>query len=237
MTEVSLRTDFSRMERALQIVARDQVPFATARALNDVARSAQDAVNRDMASVFRDPVEFTRHAAVAPRSLAAEKGRPEAVVTLRPLQAKYLLREEVAGTRVPADNTRRPGASALVLPGRGLLLDSHGNIPRGTLRTLSQEAKTTTQRRKRAKAAKAGVAAPTETVVFLAKNAPGNKAGIGGFFRRLPGHKLTRLTAFEAETHYTSPRLRYHAHVADVVTANWVAAFRRRIGEAIATAK
>ena len=236
MIELSLKTGFSRMERALQTLARDQVPFAAARSLNDVARSASVRVNAGMATVFDRPTAFTDRAAVAPISLAAQKDRLSAVVTLRPIQARYLLREEIGGTRSPADNTRRPDATALVLPGRGLALDAHGNIPAGTLRRLKQEAKPAGQRRRKAKALKAGIAIPAETVVFLPATARAAN-NVGGYFRRLAGHRLTRLTGFEAQTHYTTPRLGYRDRVAAVARSEWTSAFRRRLLEAMRTAR
>ena len=240
--ELSLRGDFSRAERALQIVAHHQVPFAASRALNDVARAAQAAVNRAMPEVFDRPTSFTERAAVAPLSLAAQKDRLAATVTLRPIQAQYLLREEVGGTRTPADNTRRTGAQAIVLPGRGLLLDSHGNIPAGTLRQLKQDARPPSKRRRRKDGtARPSVATPAvvegaRSIVFLPKSAPGAR-GVGGYFARMAGHGLRRLTAFEGQTSYPAPRLGYHARMREVAGAEWLAAMRRRLAEAIATAR
>lgn len=243
MIEVSLRDGFSRMERMLQLAAREQVPFAVARSLNDVARSAQAQVNAAMPAVFDRPTQFTDRAAVAPRTLAAEKDRLAATVTLRAVQAAYLLREEEPGTRDPSANTRRPGAQAIVLPGRGLLLDSHGNIPAGTLRELKRDARPASARRRKRKdapapaAVSAGAApAGAQSVVFLRRDAPGAR-GIGGYFARMPDHHLQRLTGFAPVTHYATRRLGYHARVRAVAAEEWPAAFRRRLAEAIATAR
>ncbi|MDT7953502.1 MAG: hypothetical protein RQ966_18525, partial [Acetobacteraceae bacterium] len=196
-------------------------------------RAARDEVNRAMPEIFDRPTAFTRNAVVAPRELAATKDRLEAIVTLRPIQAKYLLHEEIGGTRTPAENTRKPGA-ALVLPGKTLPLDAFGNIPSGALRQLKRDA--AANRRARRKRAAATRIDETNTVVYLPAGAPGNQAGIGGFFRRLAGHALTRLTAFAAEEHYT-PRFGYHARVERAARAAWPAAIRQRLAEAIATAR
>lgn len=99
MISLSIHTDFPRAERALLILARDQVPYAASRALNDCARAAVEKVNGAMSSVFDRPTPFTERTAVAPGSLAALKDRLAAVVTLRPIPAKYLLHEEIGGTR------------------------------------------------------------------------------------------------------------------------------------------
>jgi hypothetical protein len=238
--ELSLKSDFSRLERALQTAAGEQLRFAVARALNDCARAANAAINARMGETFDRPTPFTQRAVVAPRALAASKEHLQAAVTVRPLQQKYLLAEEVGGTRTPATNTRKPGASALVLPGRGLLLDAFGNIPGGTLRKLKAEAKPSARRRtalkrKAAAQAAAGMAAPAESVVFLPAGAPGNH-GPGGYFRRLAGRHLTRLTVFEPKATYR-PRFHFRDQVARAAAATWQSAIRKRLAEAIATAR
>jgi hypothetical protein len=234
MIELSIDgSGFTRMERALLFVAQKQIPFAAARALNDVARAASAAINSRMGEIFDRPTPFTQRAVVAPRDLAAQKNHLVATVTVRPIQQKYLLNEEIGGTRNPAENTRRPGAQALVLPGRGLQLDEYGNIPRGALRQFKADAKAT--RRVRARRAAAGK--PVDgSVVFLPADVPGNKAGIGGYFRRLPDDRITRLTLFESTTHYT-PRFHFRDHVTQVANAEWPTAFRRRLVEAAASAR
>jgi len=215
---------------------RDQVPYATARALNDCTRAASLGVNRAMAETFDRPITFTSRAAVAPRELAATKASLSSTVTLRPIQAKYLQAQEQGGARSPANNTRRP-AKAIVLPGKGLALDAHGNIPAGELRRLRQRSRTA----KRVRAAKSAATAgqgrnPTgESTVFLPATAKGNKARIGGYFRRV-GRRLTRLTAFIPEARYT-PRLGYHERVERIVRATWPAAMAARLAEAIRTAR
>lgn len=242
MIELSLKADFTRMERALQVMARDQVPFAAARSLNDVARSASVRVNAGMDTVFDNPTSFTDRAAVAPISLAAQKDRLAAVVTLRPIQARYLLREEVGGTRVPAENTRKPDARALVLPGRGLKLDSHGNIPRGAVQRLQGllQARSNAEISGRHAAKKAAgkrvksVPKRDRGVFYVGR---GNPRLQGGFWQRLPGHRLRSLILFEPETDYPTKRLGYHACVQAVATAEWTSAFRKRLDEAMRSAR
>ncbi len=231
MIELSLETDFSRMERMLQLAAGRQTRFAAAQALNDVARAARDSINAHMGEIFDRPTPFTMRSVVAPREDAAEPGHLVAGVKVRPVQSKYLLREETGGTRSPADNTRK-ASNAIVLPGRALLLNDFGNIPAGVLRKLSNQAKP----KRGGKTKKGAAASRADSIAYLPAGAPANKAHIGGFFRREDGGKLSRLTVFEAVTHY-QPRFHYRDRVAEVARARWAAAFRRRLGEAIATAR
>ena len=235
-------TGLTRMEQALARLADKQLRFAAAQALNDCTRAASVAVNQAMPEVFDRPTAFTGRAAVAPRSLAATPASMVSTVTLRDRQAKYLQAEEAGGTRTPAMNTRKQG-SALVLPGKGLVLDAFGNIPSGTLRNLKAQSKAE-QRARRQRAAKSRrekqprpePVDQSGTVVFLAKDAVANKAHIGGYFRRLAGGHLTRLTAFEPETHYKA-RMGYHARVQGVFAATWAPSLARRFAAAIASAR
>lgn len=236
MIRLSMRDQFGLLERSLMLLARDQVPFAASRALNDCARAAQDAVNARMGETFDRPTPFTRRAVVAPASLRATKTNLAATITVRPLQAKYLEPEELGGERSPGANTRRPGA-AIVLPGRALLaspgLDSYGGIPSGALRKLKALARTGKRAVARRARQKAAGIVPDVSVAFLPRDAAANKAGIGGYFRR-EGRHLSRLTAFAATAHY-KPRFHYREQVERVARATWPAAMARRLHDAIAT--
>ncbi len=238
----------TRMEKSLAALADKQLRYAASQALNDCARAASVAVNQAMPEVFDRPTAFTDRAAIAPRALAATRDHLAATVTLRPVQAKYLEEEEQGGTRTAANNTRKPG-SALVLPGKSLDLNAFGNIPDGTLKTLKSQSKESRHaRRKRllraahralGKNVQGPIQAPADadgTIAFLPAGVAANKAGIGGYFRRLAGGHLTRLTAFEPETHYHA-RMGYHARVEKTFLATWVTALARRFAEAIASAR
>jgi hypothetical protein len=231
-------TGFSRMERALLHVARQQIPYAAARALNDVARTAQAHVNATEGSTFDRPTPFTSRAVVAPLSLAAQPGHLTATVTVRDIQAKYLLHEEIGGTRTSDENTLRPGG-AIVLPGRGLLLDRFGGTPKGTVAKLAAQAEAARQERQAArskrKQRRSDAVKRGDRGVFYVPRAGHGKL-TGGFYQRLPGHRLAQLIAFGSETHYR-PRMHYRARLTESAAATWPAAFRRRLVEAAATAR
>lgn len=233
------------MEQSLARLQSKQFKYAVSQALNDCTRAASIGVNAAMPTIFDRPTAFTDRAAVAPRSLAATKDSLIATVTLRDQQAKYLQLEEEGGTRTAAANTRKTGA-ALILPGKMLQLDDFGNIPNGTLKAFRVESAQSqkARRRKLIKAAhrKQGkVQGPVQIqemakVIFLAANAPGNKAGIGGYFERLSRFRLGRLTAFEPETHYKA-RMGYHQRVTAIFQASYAPALARRFAEALSTSR
>ena len=223
---IELHTDTSGIDRFALFLDTFQgdIPFAIARSLNDTARDLAADVNRSMDDIFDRPTAFTERAAVAPPSERATSRNLRALVTLRPIQAAYLRLEETGGERTGADNLNKPSRK-VTTPGPGIPLDASGNIPRGAVRAIRQEA--ARDKRQRAKrAAKSAVSVPQDgTVVLLESGAPGNKAGVTGFFRRLAGHRMQRLTAFVKTASY-EPRMGYHdrlAHLAPPIMAKHLA--------------
>ena len=240
MIELSIRSDLSRMEQSLLRIAGRQIPFAASAALNDVARGARDVVNAAMPRTFDRPNPFTQRAVVAPKDLAATKDKWAATVTLQPIQAKYLLHEEIGGTRSPAENTLKP-ANALLLPRAGLALDRFGGIPRATVAKLKaqlnkaagkQTAKRHALKRKNHKRIKK-VANRDRGVFYVGT---GHPRLAGGFWQRLPGHRIQQLIGFAKETHY-SPRFGFHEQVHAYAAEAWTSAFVARLHEAIGSAR
>jgi hypothetical protein len=116
------RADFRPMTRALDDLARKQVPFAAARALNDTAAAAQIAVRRQLPSIFDRPTPFTMNSIGVQR---ATKATLEARVFVKDKQAEYLELQETGGTR-------QPKKRAILLP-RLIRRNQYGNMPRGAV--------------------------------------------------------------------------------------------------------
>lgn len=209
---ISVHADIAPVLRRLDEIGRNQAPFAIARALTDTAQEGRKAMTGRLAAVFDRPTPFTMRAIGIE---AARKGKPQARIFVKDIQARYLLAEEIGGVRTP-----RAG-QALVLPGK-VRLNRYGNMPAGLLKRLHVMAGQPATR-------SAGVA-------YLPASAPANKAGIGGYFRRAAGHKLMRLTVFEAVAHYRA-RMQFRETVGAAVRGGIVARLRQRLGEAIASAR
>jgi hypothetical protein len=237
--QLSMKADFSHMERSLMMLAGKQVPFAASQAINDVARAARDKVNGEMPSIFDRPNPFTQRAVVAPKELAATPSRLSGTVTLQPTQAKYLLHEEIGGTRSPTENTMKP-AQALLLPRAGQTLDQYGGIPRSVIPRLKAQIekagkrKTAQAERAKRRATRRLKAAMADKGVFYV--AEGTSRLAGGFWKRMPGHGLKQVIGFARTAHYT-PRFDYHDRVRAVAQATWQQALLRRLHEAIVTAR
>jgi hypothetical protein len=73
------------------------------------------------------------------------------------------------------------------------------------------------------------------SIAYL-KGAGPHGQGPGGFFERLPGHKITRLTSFGAKANY-HPVFHFEDRVRLIATRTFRVALLRRLREAIATAR
>ena len=126
MLTFTVKTNVDQVMRGLEGKLREQIPFATAKALTQTAKDVQRAESAEIGKVFDRPSPFTRGAVgITP----ATKQSLSAKVFLKDIQAAYLKLQVEGGQRFPK---RR----ALVLPGSGLRLNQYGNIPRGKVKAL-----------------------------------------------------------------------------------------------------
>jgi hypothetical protein len=135
--------DIKGLTRKLYIERR-QLPFALAGALNDTAFDVRSGWQDQIGKVFDRPVKLTRDAVLYTKATKRELGkasifiRDEAHKGTPPV--KYLAPEEYGGARRQKRFERRlarhPRARAFYVPGRGLQLDQHGNLPRGLLQKI-----------------------------------------------------------------------------------------------------
>jgi len=123
---VSVRSDWRAFRDQVEGLRKDQLPFATARALTETAKAAQREVTAALPSIFDRPTPFTMQAIGI---TAARKTDLRALVFVKDVQARYLRLEETGGERV-----QKPGAP--VLPPVDVPLNAFGNIPRGLLKKL-----------------------------------------------------------------------------------------------------
>jgi hypothetical protein len=251
----SVKPDFERAERALSDFQVRQLPFAAAAALTDTAKEAKRAVTDHLPSIFDKPTPFTLNAIGAK---PATKSHLESVVFVKDIQGKYLLLEEMGGERTAADNTRKPG-SPFSVPGKALQLNQFGNIPNGLIaklgdaatgatyswdyakqpagtfgrKGLAEAANKKADRRRRSLARRSAKAAGA--IAYFKGQGP-NDRGPGGFFVRLPGHKITRLTSFETKASY-QPIFHFRDRVALVAKQTFRVFLMKRLREAMKTAK
>ncbi len=125
---INVKHDLDRFARSLDVLGREQLPFAAALALTATARGAAAAVTREIERVFDRPTPFTKRAvAVEP----ARKGNLRARVFLRDIQAGYLAPSILARRQVA---TKRA-----VLNPKAVKRNAYGNIPRRELARLKND--------------------------------------------------------------------------------------------------
>lgn len=139
---IEVRADVDRVVAALDDVARRQIPFAAAQALNATVQVVQEAEVREMRDVFDRPTPYTLSGVYVKR---ATRARLEAEVGLKDFAAKgtpaakFLWAQIAGGLRRPKRfevALRRAGVlppDMLAVPGEGARLDAFGNMNRGQL--------------------------------------------------------------------------------------------------------
>jgi len=122
-----LKLDTRGFAGKLDALARKQLPFAAAQALNAVGRAAITAEQAAMRSELDRPRSFTTQQGL--RLKSATKGDLEATVTIPPIQSHYLAPEILGGSQVLYRNRA-------VLKPIDQATDQYGNLPRGLLARL-----------------------------------------------------------------------------------------------------
>lgn len=128
MLDISVRFDVKALNKKLDALASKQLPFATAQALNVVAKKVQAAEQGNMRGVLDKPTPFTL-TSVAVK--LANKTSLTAMVYVKDIAAAYLLPYEVGGPN-------KLNARALIKP-VGQKVNQYGNLPRTTVKRLASK--------------------------------------------------------------------------------------------------
>ncbi|NYH21399.1 hypothetical protein [Paraburkholderia bryophila] len=126
MFTVSVRTDIKRVAKALDDLARKQLPFATAQAINATAQIVKLAEQENMRKVLDAPTPFTVNSIAVKR---ATKSDLVALVYVKPVAASYLLPYETGGLN-------KLNSQALLKP-ISAKVNQYGNLPRNLVKRLS----------------------------------------------------------------------------------------------------
>jgi hypothetical protein len=126
--EFNLRTNIREFSSGLRGLARDQIPFASARMLTAVAREVAKAETAALSSTVKSPTPFTLRAFGVQ---GASKTNLTARVFTRDIQAAYL--EPFLN---PAGGQQVLGSKRAILLPIEIALDQYGNIPRGALKSF-----------------------------------------------------------------------------------------------------
>ena len=127
---INVKQDIQPVIDNLNFLFRDQVPYATARALTEMAKLTQKELKRVAPNQIDRPTAFTLRAF---KYYSATKRRPEAAVYIEPIQEQYLQHIISGGPRYP-----KGGRTAIPA---NIALNRYGNIPgrkRGIIRNKRQ---------------------------------------------------------------------------------------------------
>ncbi|WP_186129678.1 hypothetical protein [Burkholderia gladioli] len=125
MLTLSVKSDVRALARTLDALARKQLPFATAQALNATAEQVRDAERENMRKVLDKPTPFTLNSVAIKR---ASKSNPVALVYVKPIAVSYLLPYEIGGKN-------KLNSLALLKP-VAQKVNQYGNLPRNAIKRL-----------------------------------------------------------------------------------------------------
>lgn len=125
MLTLSVKSDIRALSKKLDALARKQLPFATAQAINATAEKVRDAERENMIKVLDNPTPFTLNSVAIKR---ATKSNPVAIVYVKPIAVQYLLPYEVGGKN-------KLNSRALIKP-VAQKVNQYGNLPRSAMARL-----------------------------------------------------------------------------------------------------
>jgi hypothetical protein len=252
MIEIRVDSDIEKLTAMLTDLQRRQLPFATAAALTDVAKSAQSNVQRVMRSVFDRPTPFTLGGTfVQP---ATKQRLASAVFFKDQLEAgkgvpagKYLAAEISGGQRAQTRFERSLVAAGLmpsgyyVVPGKDEALDPYGNVKRGLFTQILSDLRAFGEQGFKANRITKRTARQTgkryrESRFFVVR--PGKRAqpGIYRIFKFASLRGVRPVFIFARGTSYRA-RLDFSGIVQRTVRAEFSARFSERLTQALATAR
>lgn len=123
--EMSIRSNVKEIQKKLSALAYQQLPFATATALTELAKKVQDAEVKNMQATFKNPSPFTLKSV---RITKARKDNLVATVFVMDKTAAYLQPYERGGVH-------KINSKAQLVPG-DIPLNQYGQLRKGTLASL-----------------------------------------------------------------------------------------------------
>lgn len=128
----TIKLDITKAAAALSDMEK-QIPFMAATAINDIAFRVQRAENEAIGDIFDNPRPFTQHATQVQK---ATKSNLEAVVSIKPAQARYLDPYEDGGEHATAG-----GNTSLLVP-VDAKTDQYGQMTKGAIARMTSRADT-----------------------------------------------------------------------------------------------
>ncbi|NML62258.1 hypothetical protein HHL21_14470 [Massilia sp. RP-1-19] len=135
-------TGLPELLRRMDEVARQQAPFAMAKAMTKTMRQAKVALDAHIPEAFDRPTPFTQRAVAFS---GATKRDLTASVFVKDIQAKYLRTEAEGGPRQFKsfeEKFAEGGQTRVALPGRGAPLNQYGNLTKAKIKQIARDVNT-----------------------------------------------------------------------------------------------
>ncbi|WP_158658375.1 hypothetical protein [Achromobacter sp. AONIH1] len=257
---ISVASNVAAMQSEIRGIAQKQVRFATARALTDVARQAQQDVQAEMRKVFDNPTPWVLRGV---RTRSADKNNLSAQVSIESASGKGVAPSKILAAEIEGGARRQkrferalqakgmmPGGYVAV-PAAGAPLDGSGNIPGAFLGKLlsyfqafgeqGYKANMTAKRMRgihKVKVSTKGYKTYTGVAYFISKGQGKNRHLRPGIYAKTGTHgaDVTPIIMFVPQATY-QPRLDFEGVVRKSVEQNFPARMRARLAEAQRTAR
>lgn len=250
MIRIGLRIDSDQIKRILDGVVKDQVPFATAKALTGTAQLVKKALITEMSSAFDRPTPYTlRSLFLSP----AKKTKLEARVWLKDdagkgtPATKYLLPQIEGGGRRHKRFERALAAVGLlpqgmyVVPGEAAKMDAYGNMARGQVVQILSALKAAEtyaghSANRTARSAKRKGRKLAEYFVGNPGGGDGKPTGVWQRFGFAYGSAVKPVAIFTRQPQYRV-RYKFYDIAEHVVTTEFESQFNAAVATAMATAR
>lgn len=234
---IDIRQQAVAIKRAVNDIARNQVPYAASRSLNQIAEAIRDQTQQRMPRVFEAPVRFTLNSLYVRRS---SKTNLEAQVGIKDIQARYLRTQERGGGRRHTRFEARLYFAGVLRDGEYLIptasSERFGNITRGTrtqilsqLQALREGSASDSERSKRSRKRSGSIFIPGEA------GAGAREGGLPRHIWRRKGVAIEPLFWIAKRQPRYRPRLGLEEGGRKTVQARWPILMRRELAAAMAS--
>lgn len=251
---ISVKVDISGLERRMQALHSEQVPFALKEAINKTAALVVEAEKKEMRNVFDRPRQYTLNSVAIFKG--ATKQNPRAIVNIKNIggkgvpASKYLAAQVKGGTRrmkrfekaLQMAGAMPPGFFAV--PGDAARMDAGGNMEGGQIVQIlaffkafpenGYKANMTDKGRK--KLAKGTKKQPGGFVYFVGQPGKGLPLGIWQRFTFPGGGALKPVLIFVPNATY-QPRFDFYGVARKTVEREFPKQFKIALAGAIKTAR
>ncbi len=130
MIAINISADIKKLTKGLSDLAQKQIPYASAQAVNGLAKKVQALEKNVIKTVFPTATPFTINSVF---KTSAVKSNPTATIGLKSIAAQYMKPFETGG---PHNLGTKKGLLTPILQG----VNQYGNLPRNTMATLTSRA-------------------------------------------------------------------------------------------------